>query len=213
MNKPANAKTLNTRLFTTVPGVRISITVVALILFFALSTEIGQAPAAYVSTAIGVYLHHVAQRQRDLEAYERQGQREIEANLRLRKLEAYQEFVDTFFEVILKPAQEKVFSNKGLKPEEYQATLDMNPMVKQLVLWGSDAALANYLALLERNLSGHAINPVPAIDEFCEMFLVLGNDVGYQNRGLDTYRLYPVFGIRGPEPTNVPLHGPTANVT
>lgn len=213
MNKSTDTKTLNTRLLTALSSVRILIIVVALILFFVLSTTIGQAPATYVSIGIGVYLNHVAQRQRDLEAYERQGQREIEANLRLRKLEAYQEFVDTFFEVILKPTQEKVFSNKGLKPDDYQATLDMNPMMKQLVLWGSDAALVNYLALLERNLSGQAINPVPAIDEFCEMFLVLRNDVGYQNRGLDTYRLYPVFGIRGPEPTTVPLHRPTANAT
>lgn len=188
MNKSTDTKTLNTRLLTALSSVRILIIVVALILFFVLSTTIGQAPATYVSIGIGVYLNHVAQRQRDLEAYERQGQREIEANLRLRKLEAYQEFVDTFFEVILKPTQEKVFSNKGLKPDDYQATLDMNPMVKQLVLWGSDAALVNYLALLERNLSGQAINPVPAIDEFCEMFLVLRNDVGYQNRGLTLSR-------------------------
>lgn len=189
-----------------VSGLRIVVWALALALFVLLSAEIGGTPAAIISAAFGVYFNHLAQQRRDFEADQRTRQRELEARLQLRKTEAYQEFMNTFFEAVLEPAQTKAFKNKGLSEDDLQATLLMNPMMKQVALWGSDEVLLRYLDLIDENISGRTANAVPIMDNFGDMFLLLRQDVGYRNEGLNRQSFYPLFGIHSPEsPRNLPL--------
>lgn len=171
----------------------------------------GGLPAAIITTVLGIVVTHFLQRQREMEAEERRQDREIKAEetlknrelaaaLRQQKIEGYQRFMDGFFDTVLERTQRLVFQRMGLTYEaDIQLTIDMNVMMKQLTLWGSDEVLSSYLDLIDGYITGKTLAPIQQIDEFCEMFLLIRRELGYENKGIDKFRLYPVFGIHAPE--------------
>ncbi len=123
-----------------------------------------------------------------------QRKREIESNLRDRKITVYEQFMVFWFDTLLNPVKRKAIHGALELPDEQEAAKKLHEFTREVILWGSDdvvKAYSEWRRLIAKRHEGNA--SYETLQYLERTIFAIRKDLGYQNRGLRKNDILALF--------------------
>jgi hypothetical protein len=145
-------------------------------------------PGAILAGSATIAATHVLQRQRDVEAAQRQ-----------RKIEAYTGFMRVIFIDVVSPFHREQSTGEPPSHDTAAITDKLLAVSAEIGLWAGNDVLKEYAAFMDNIIkTGSSNHKSSSFDDMGNMLLAFRKDLGYRNSKVTARHLYPLFGIPCP---------------